>query len=455
MAEGRFIQAERALLDFSLQHEEELTIEFFHELFEVRRQLGKDFPFTELNTYFTKLAEKENYQEITDLLNWWIEKNPKFESVDLYKWKLSLYEKRGSLHELEGTLKSFGIFLLNNKYWSHIHTYQAYYQKFFKNNYDFAFVLILYGIQTFKFSDVENILYQFTEDELIRAKKTAKTEDDIELILTLLEQNSEKGVLEIWKSFLGFYFVNDFSKVEVKKFIEAFIYFESMGMQLILLRFMHQWGQKDLAELLAQTIKSLPYYDFIIIEKYFSHDLKPYFIQKKKMVVSDFISQLTPEDLRLNNKQQKTSEREEEVSHVLTEEEALIISGIKYQQLTTEQALDLMVAMLQMSFPIAAREIGTQFKNQKVPEDQQLKLNYLLLQVYHSLKDYRAGLDIALDSLHIAKEGEDILAFTYAEADFYYLLGEKRKAKSLYLSILSLVGNYRMTKERLRELDEV
>lgn len=455
MAEGRFIQAERALLDFSLQHEEELTIEFFHELFEVRRHLGKDFPFSELNTYFTKLSDKNNFQEISDLLDWWTQKNPKYESIDLYKWKLNLLERKGVIHDLEITLKSFGMFILSHKYWAHMEVFQSYHQKYFKNNYDFIFVLVLYQIQTYRFAETEKLLHQFVEDELIKAKRTAKTEDDVELLYTLLEQNTEKGVLEIWKSFFSFYAISDFSKVEVKKFIEAFIYFDSLGIQLVLLRFLHQWNQTELATLLAQTIKSLPYYDFIMIEKYFSHDLKPYFFQRKKIQEKNFSSTLSEADLRLDKNYKKNFEREEEGTHQLSEDEALIISGLKYQQLTIEQGLDLMVGMLQMNFPIAAREIGAKFRHQEISDEMRLKLNYLLLQIYHSLKDYRAGLDIALDSLSLAKTSEDILAFTYAEADFYFLIGDKKMAKNLYLSILSLVGNYRMTKERLRELDEV
>lgn len=454
MAEGRFIQAERTLLDYSLQHEEQLSIDFFHELFEVRRLRGSDFPFSELHSYFKKLADKNKFQEINELLTWWTDKNPSFESVDLYQWKLRLAEIKGHLQGIEENLKSLGMLILSHKYWPHIELYKSYYERYFKNNYDLVFVLILYHLQTHQFDELEKIFYQFVNDQIIKSKRTAKIDDDIDLILTLLNQSSSKGFLEVWKSFFHFLQVDDFDDVEIKKIIETFIYFDSQEMQLVLLRRLHQWGQTELVAEFAQTIKKMKSYDFVMIEKYFSHDLKGYFFQKKKEQKTEFKSLLSVDDLKLESKYDRDEDKEESERHLLSEEESLIISGLKYQQFSLDQGLDLMVSMIQMNFPLAAREIGLRFRSANLEDSDRLKLNYLLLQIFHYLKDYRAGLDVALDSLSIASTAEDILAFTYAEADFYFMLGEKQRAKTLYLSILNLVGNYRMTKQRLKELDE-
>ncbi len=455
MAEGRFIQAERTLLDFSLQNEEELSIEFFHELFEVRRNLGKDFPFHELDLYFIKLAHKNQFDEINDLLNWWINKNPSFESALLYKWQMQLFEQRGMLADLKETLKAFGMFILKHRYWPLMDSFKKYHERYFKEDQDFVFILILQLTQTFQFEQIEKQLILFVEGQLIRSKKTPKTKEDLELLITILDQMQVRGRLEIWKSFLMFQTQNKFDEVEIKKVIESFIYFDHFGLQLLILRNLHHWGQHELAQFLADALKGLQIYDFVMIEKYFSHDLKSYFITKKKIESAPFLSDLKSEDLKLNTIHKKDLSREEEETYHLSEEEALIISGLKHQELSFDQSLDLMVSMLQMNLPLAARAIAFKINKAPIVPEHKLKLNYLLLRVYHELKDYRAGIDTALDSLSIAQSGEDIIAFMYAEADFHFHLGEINKAKSIYKNIISLVGNYRMAMERLKELDEI
>lgn len=455
MAEGRFIQAERTLLDFSLQNEEELTIDFFHELFEVRRNLGKDFPFHELDQYFNKLAQKNQFEEINDLLNWWTNKHPSFESALLYKWRLQLLEQRGMLANLKETLKAFGMFILKHRYWPLMESFKKYHEKYFKEDQDFIFVLILHQTQTFQFDQIEKQLTLFVENQLIRSKKTPKTKDDIELLITILDQIQVKGKLDIWKSFLMLQNQSNFDEGLIKKIIEMVIYFDHFGIQLLILRSLHHFGQYEIAQSLADALKASSNYDFVMIEKYFPHDLKSYFIKKRQIESAPFLSELSPEDLKLDINYKKNKSREEEEAHLLTEEESLIISGIKHQELSFDQSLDLMISMLQMNLPLAARAIAFKINKESVEAELKLKLNYLLLRVYYELKDYRAGIDIALDSLSIAKSGEDILAFMYAEADFHFHLGELNQAKLIYENIISLVGNYRMAFERLKEINEI
>lgn len=455
MAEGRLIQAERTLLDFSLQNEEELTIDFFHELFEVRRNLGKDFPFHELDQYFNKLAQKNQFEEINDLLNWWTNKHPSFESALLYKWRLQLLEQRGMLANLKETLKAFGMFILKHRYWPHMESFKKYHEKYFKEDQDFIFVLILHQTQTFQFDQIEKQLILFVENQLIRSKKTPKTKDDIELLITILDQIQVKGKLDIWKSFLMLQNQSNFDEGLIKKIIEMVIYFDHFGIQLLILRSLHHFGQYEIAQSLADALKASSNYDFVMIEKYFPHDLKSYFIKKRQIESAPFLSELSPEDLKLDINYKKNKSREEEEAHLLTEEESLIISGIKHQELSFDQSLDLMISMLQMNLPLAARAIAFKINKEPVEAELKLKLNYLLLRVYYELKDYRAGIDIALDSLSIAKSGEDILAFMYAEADFHFHLGELNQAKLIYENIISLVGNYRMAFERLKEINEI
>jgi len=455
MAENRFLQAERILIEFRLQHEDSLPIEFFHELFEVRRHLGKDFPFQELDQYFIKLADKNQYQEIESLFNWWMDKNPSFESILFYQWKIKLEENKGMIQELDLTLKQYSLFLVNNKYWSHIEGLRAYVAKYFRNSHDYIFVFILYLTQTYKFSEVEIILEKFTIDKIVKSKMTAKTIDDIELIITLLDNIEEKGVLEIWKSFFNLYLKKELPVTEVKKIIEIIIYFESLPVQLLILRKMKHWGENDLSELIAASIKRSGNYDFVTVDKYFSDDLKDFFVPKKTPIDLSYISPLTKEDLALESKIKGPKELEIEQIHQTTEDEELIISGLKYQSIELKQGLELIVSMLQMSFPLAAKEIALVLRKEKYEVQDQLKINYLLLQIFHQLKDYRAALDIVYESQSLSSSSEDILAFHYAEAELHYLLKEKKKARSIYLSILSLVGNYRMTKERLKELNEI
>lgn len=455
MAEGKFIQAERALMDLSLQYEGELPIEFFQELFEVRKQLGKEFPFSELHSFFLKLSEKNLNQEIDDLLSWWTFYHPKFESCELYKWKLTLAENKGQIQDLEKQLKLFGLFILKHHYWSHMETFSNYQKRYFKNNYEVIFLALHYQLLTHQFTEVEKTLHHFVEEEVMKSKRLAEVEDDVELIIALLEQNPAKGTLDIWKGFFQILKEKDWKKIDKKKLIECVIYFDSAPIQLMLIRTVNRIASPELAELMARTLKRSEGFDFILVEKYFSHDLKPLFIGKRKTQEEKRDSVIRLEDLKLDKRFAKQSEKEEHIHHDISEEEILIITGLKYQYLTTEQSLELIVSMLQMNFPLAALEIGKKWAKAEISTDERLKFNYLLIHIYHLLKDYRAGLDLALDSLSIATTSHDILAFTYAEADFYFLLGEKNKAKSLYLSILSLVGNYRMTKERLKALDEV
>src|SRR5690606_23693206 len=141
-------------------------------------------------------------------------------------------------------------------------------------------------------------------------------------------------------------------KSDFKKVAEMLIYFDDFKFQVLLLDLLERLELPDAAEAYAIEVRANADYDFVYIEKYYSH-LKKYYSRKAR------------------GTRALTADSEESVDHSLegelaplesgevlperrSEEEDLIIAALKYKPYTCQQLIDLSIGLLQVNFPRAA-----------------------------------------------------------------------------------------------------
>jgi tetratricopeptide (TPR) repeat protein len=139
----------------------------------------------------------------------------------------------------------------------------------------------------------------------------------------------------------------------------------------------------------------------------------------------------------------------------MSDEEAVLVSSLKFQDYTSAQLIELAVGFIQSSYVRAAAEASQLSIKAAGTNAEFLKAAYLRATCLHQLGDYRAVVDLAFEALTKAEVQDDILSFLYLQAEAWDRLGKKSEARRALKKILAIDAKYRLTRERLERLNEI
>lgn len=387
----------------------------------------------------------------------WLEKLPEkvspqnFRRIQILKIKIA--EKKGRLYQLYSLISELKLRLFENRVPARMEYIDSLILKYFKQDFhlklqDLALGLML-GDNTRAEEQIRELISSCTE----KAASTKGTREKLIAIAEIIKTYKEKKQLEIYQSycFLSAHGVSE--KSEYKKLAEMIIYFDDFKFQLLVLDLLEKLGLPEVAAEYATTVRENSGYDFVHIEKYFGH-LKKYFPRivrpqataaRKETEVPDYTLERPISPLPAT----------ETSPEPLTEEETLIISSLKYQNYLPLQLIELAISFLHSNYLRAAAFAAEKAMNETTVNQDYLKAAYLRATCLFQLEDFRAALDLSLESLNRAEVQDDILSFLYLQAEAYARLKLKKEARRALKKILSIDSRYRLTRERLERLDEI
>lgn len=396
------------------------------------------------------------FEHETDLAIKWIEKLPENVPAQYFRrlqvLKIRFAEKKGRLDQLYGHISELKLRMFESKVPAKIDLIEALVSRYFKNDFhlklqDLALALMLGDIPTAEIQ-VRELIISCVE----KVASSKGTREKLLAIAEIINTAREKNQLEIYQSFCFIYANGISTKSQYKKIVEMIIYFDDFQLQIILLDLMEKLGLSEAVSSVSLNIKSNIKYDYVYIEKYFSN-LKRYFTrQVNRTTKSD--PEVEVPDLKIDKPLSTLAKNEIELESA-SEEETLIISLLKFQDHTCEQLIELATSFLQSNLIRAAAYASELAMNKASSNHAFLKAAYLRGTCLLQSGDFRAALDLALDSLSKAEVQDDILSFLYLQAEAYIRLKLKLEAKQALKKIMSIDSEYRLTKERLERLDEI
>lgn len=293
---------------------------------------------------------------------------------------------------------------------------------------------------------VQNLIYSCMEKSSHKG-----TSSKLLAIGEVMQSGSQKGTLEIYQNFCYISYHGITGPSDYKRLVEMVIYFEDYRLQVLVLDLLHRLGLEDEARLFAPAIKKNPKYNFVYLDKYFSH-LKSYFIQQDAALVAEQQTEpfIHAEIADINNYDEEVMSPPLDIENF--DDELSYFQILKYQNYTTDQLCDLAVSFLQSEMPRVALKASDLAIKQSADDYSFLKGSYLKLTALLQVKDYRAALDTCLVALAKASTQNDMLSFMYGQAEVLIRLNDLAAAKKVLLRILSIDSQYRMAKERLEKL---
>lgn len=364
--------------------------------------------------------------------------------------KIQLAEKQGKLDELYKLMSDYQLYLYEIKAPSFPEIIQTYIEKYFKNDFQLR---------------LQALALYLSLGDLVTSEVLIK-----ELILSCVERSSPKGIKEKIASLKAVLFASELSGVEIyknycsifvngvqdkkdyKKLAEIIIYTDAFKLQVLILDILFRENLTKEVISYASAIKKHADYDYIYLDKFFSH-LKPYFFQIKKNEIKKSEAKFDI-DLTLDPKFKEATM----ISSYLGEkvdDEKLLEHVLKYQDYSVNELLEIAVSFLQSELPQVALTASEMALKKTENDLDYLKVSYLKLTTLLLLGDYRAALDVSLDALGKSQKQDDVLSFMYGQAEAYLKLKEVKQAKSILKKIVSIDSNYRMAKERLERINEI
>jgi hypothetical protein len=271
-------------------------------------------------------------------------------------------------------------------------------------------------------------------------------------LVDVLEAYEIDGCLTLYRNFSRLMAEGLRDKNDYKKLAELVIYFDEFRFQSHILNLLYRLELHHIAASYALDIRSNPKYDFIFYDKYYPH-LKPLFTKIEDKIADPGFQKIDV-DLKLLEASFAYQRIEEESPQIL-EEEVSIRSALKYGSYSENELLDIVTNLIQSDLYHAGVSASEMIKNMTNDNSMKLKASYLKLVCLLKLGDYRGALDLAMDSISLAQDEEDILCFLYAQADAYQKLKQKQRAIDVLQQIVSIRPDYRLAKERLVQLDEI
>lgn len=362
-------------------------------------------------------------------------------------FRMKLAEKRGHIQELHDLISDYHLHLFERSLPFVPPFVNELVQKFFRVDFQLrlqglALTLLRKDLKSAE-TQIQNLILEAHEKsspKILREKLTA--------LHNVLVSQTEKGILEIYQSFLSILVHGFQDKKDFKRLAEAVIYLDDFRFNVMLMQILGGNGYSELATSYAHELADHKNYDFVYIAKHFP-DLKKYFVSITQPIARA-TSWETP-DLSLD----------EEVENDLVlsdlpdrfEDEEILVHLVKNQEFSEESLLDLSVSFIQSELPRVAHAAAMIVHERSQDNRIKLKAAYLALTSLLQSGDYRRAVDLALESMKLVDTTDDLLSFLYCEAEAYLRLEMKSEARQVLKKILSIDSRYRMARERLERLE--
>ena len=269
-------------------------------------------------------------------------------------------------------------------------------------------------------------------------------------ILEILRLEESNQKFRIYKDLLGFLLKETDKSQGYKRLIECIIYFDEFKLQVLILEVLNSL-EATTAKSYGKVIRTHKDYDFVYLDKYFSH-LKKYFIELPKKSKEKPI-----EDIKIDLTSIEASDSPLMGSfyeHV-DEEEIYFVRQIKNESFSVETLIDFATTLMQSDCLYACEETLKLAQTQVSKDFDILRVRYLYVTCLLKRRDYRASLDMILDTLPMCKSENDLLSFLYAESEVYIRLEENQNAINVLKKIVTMDSSYRLAKDRLDKLNEI
>ncbi len=417
-------------LEILLQQKKSLPPECVLELVELEMNQNLD----QAITWFSHLTESETkkYRRQFQLIN------------------IQISAAKGRIDTLHTQISNFQLYLYEKRVPAVPDLINNLINKYFKKDFHLNLQRLSLSLMLHDLKGSELILKDLILSSIERASPKG-IKEKLGLIVKILEANSDKGFLDIYRQLCVLMCEGIQDRKDYKKLAELVIYFDDFKFQAIILDFIHQSQLTDMAAEYSVDIRSNPEYDFVFFEKYFSH-LKSYFVSpREKVRTEEFVM---PEiDLELEDDIPKNSSTPHIADRL--DEEAALINLFKYQNYSANDLLEIAVSFLQSELPQVALKASELAIEVSGDERTLLKSTYLKLTCLLLLGDNRTALEMAITARGLARTQDDILSFMYGEAEAYMRLSRFKECKKILLKIMTIDADYRLTRERLEKLDEI
>jgi tetratricopeptide (TPR) repeat protein len=187
------------------------------------------------------------------------------------------------------------------------------------------------------------------------------------------------------------------------------------------------------------------------LHKFFYH-LKKYFYKTKNETKEDTsVNEAIDLNLEIVEKKQWILENVDFRDESYVKEVRQIL---KFSTFSFQQHYDLAISFIQIEMPLVALVIIEKVLEENLEQELKLKVLYLKSNCLFELKDFRKVVDVCHDAISLSRDDKEAMSFLYNQAEALAQLGELKEAKKNLLRIISIDETYRMTKDRLRTLDE-
>jgi hypothetical protein len=365
--------------------------------------------------------------------------------------KMKLFEKLGQLDQLYHELIQYQLYLFEKKIPVKDEVVSEIIKKYFPHDFQLKLQKLSIELMLGDREEAEKTILNFLQTSIEKSTTRGNVEK-FRALADVIRAFPERGNLEIYQNFLPLLGTQVTEKKDFKKLMEAVLYFDEFWIQIQLLNDLHEKKLHDAVISYAQHIREKSRFDYVYLDKFYPQ-LKSLFAKPRfKMESSE--KNTTEVDLSLDEITEKELFKKKELFPD-TDEEALLVQSLKYQEFNCRDLIELSVSFLQSEFYRAALLTAGQALILAEDNKMWLKAAYLKLTCLYALGDYRAAIDIALTSMEKAETQDDVLSFLYMQADVYLQLNEKKEAANLYKRISRIDENYRLTRERLKRLNEI
>jgi hypothetical protein len=445
MAEQKYLEARSLIESVLATQSSDLQSKLYLLKFECLEHLGEEPKPRDVFSFITQTRE---WTEIHPWLEKIIFESSFDQHTDFLLLKMRWFEERGNLEELRRLISFFHVTNLENKrpvIENKVHETIA---KYFRHDFglklqELATLLAIRDVRSAQ-AMVRELLQMTFERTTLKAKR-----EKLEALTTIL-RTSFDGEIVLYRNMCSLYVHGIQDKKDYKALAELVIFFEDFSTQLLVLNLLVELDLEEQATEYAVMVKSNPEYDFLHITKFFPQ-LKSFFAPIRKKKETAFESWETP-DLSLEG---QAPDAEVEEMSVDESNHPELEGVVKFLDYSHNELCEIAVSMIQSELPKIALVAASRALAASSTDSLYLKAAYLKITCLMLLHDYRAAIDLAFEGMQKAKTQDDILSLMYAQAEAFMKLGESKSAKRVLQQILRIDSSYRLTRERLDQLNEV
>ncbi len=368
-----------------------------------------------------------------------------------YKFlQIRIADKKGRIDDLNRLISEFQIYLFEMKNPAIPPILVTMTDKYFKNDFTLHLQQLSLSLMLYDLEASEKTL-KILFLSIIERASSRGIKNKVQMMADVLDATTGKGYIEVYRGLCQVLIEGLVSKTCFKKMAELLIYVEDFKFQSILLNLLHQNDLKEIAFDYAVDVRSNPDYDFVYFEKYYQH-LKAYFVrprQKEERLVPKLDIDLVLSDGL------PVIPMFSALSTESIEDESQFYNLFKHQDHSARELFEIAISFLQADLPKVALKAVEKLILKDIEATMLLKANYLRLTCQLQTGDFRAAVDTAIQGLDHSKTQDDILSFLYGQAEAYLRMNSLKEAKRVLLEIFSINSEYRLTRERLKRLDEI